>query len=148
DERQSRARPRRRRNALLLSPRSRTVRERAAPRGRERARRPPRPLGRLPADAVQSEPRRRHGSAVRLRLLLLVAVLAAGGASGHAAAPRPNILVIETDDQTVASIRAMPNVGRLLAAHGTTFLNSFVANSLCCPSRATFLTGQYSHSTG
>jgi N-acetylglucosamine-6-sulfatase len=87
------------------------------------------------------------------RVLLLIAVsiagLAAGGASRPSAKPqRLNVVVIETDDETVADLRAMPNVGRLLAAHGTTFLNSFVANSLCCPSRATFLTGQYSHNNG
>jgi N-acetylglucosamine-6-sulfatase len=89
---------------------------------------------------------------VNLGLSLLAvgvaAVLAGGAAEPAAKAPRLNIVVIETDDQTVASLRAMPNVGRLLAARGATFLNSFVANSLCCPSRATFLTGQYSHNTG
>jgi arylsulfatase A-like enzyme len=61
---------------------------------------------------------------------------------------RPNIVVIMTDDQTAESLRVMSNVQSLLAAHGTTFSNSFVANSLCCPSRATFLTGQYSHNNG
>ena len=58
------------------------------------------------------------------------------------------MLVLETDDQTVESLRVMGNVQRLLAAEGTTFANSFVGNSLCCPSRATLLTGQYSHNNG
>jgi N-acetylglucosamine-6-sulfatase len=57
----------------------------------------------------------------------------------------PSIVVIETDDQDAASVAHMPNVQRLLAAQGTTFTNSFVSDSLCCPSRATFLTGQYAH---
>jgi N-acetylglucosamine-6-sulfatase len=35
-----------------------------------------------------------------------------------------------------------------MADKGTTFANHFVSNSLCCPSRATILRGQYSHNTG
>jgi arylsulfatase A-like enzyme len=58
---------------------------------------------------------------------------------------RPNIVVIMTDDQTVESLRVMPSVQRYLVRQGTTFVNSFVNFPLCCPSRATFLTGQYSH---
>jgi N-acetylglucosamine-6-sulfatase len=89
---------------------------------------------------------------VRGLLLLSVSLigLAVGGAAESAGSKpsRPNIVVIETDDQRADDLRAMPNVGRLLAAQGTSFLNSFVANSLCCPSRATFLTGQYSHNNG
>jgi N-acetylglucosamine-6-sulfatase len=58
---------------------------------------------------------------------------------------RPNILLVMTDDQTVESMRVMPEVQQLLADRGTTFDNSFVNFSLCCPSRATAFTGQYSH---
>jgi arylsulfatase A-like enzyme len=43
---------------------------------------------------------------------------------------------------------AMPTVNRLLADRGVTFDNSFVSYALCCPSRATFLTGQYAHNHG
>ena len=53
-----------------------------------------------------------------------------------------------TDDQTVESLRVMPNVQTLIAEKGVTFDNSFVSYSLCCPSRATFLTGQYAHNHG
>jgi N-acetylglucosamine-6-sulfatase len=63
----------------------------------------------------------------------------------RAAEARPNVLVIETDDQTVESMRVMTNVNSLIGAQGATFQNSFVNFSLCCPSRATFLTGQYAH---
>jgi N-acetylglucosamine-6-sulfatase len=65
-----------------------------------------------------------------------------------AAQGRPNILVIESDDQRLESMRVMANVNSLIAAQGTTFQNSFVNYSLCCPSRATFLTGQYMHNHG
>ena len=57
---------------------------------------------------------------------------------------RPNVVVIETDDQS-DSLTGMSSVQALLAARGTTFANSYAAYPLCCPSRATFLTGQYSH---
>ncbi len=97
---------------------------------------------------------------VALLLTLGLLPLAAGRsgqpASAHAAAraartsaeSRPNILVIMTDDQTVDQMRALPKTRALLGARGTTFANSFVDFSLCCPSRATFLTGQYAHNHG
>ena len=90
---------------------------------------------------------------------IVLAALAAGiasvGALNGAASPgksqattRPNVIVFETDDQTVESMRVMPNVKSLIADQGVTFDNSFVSYSLCCPSRATFLTGQYAHNHG
>jgi N-acetylglucosamine-6-sulfatase len=60
-------------------------------------------------------------------------------------AARPNVVVVMTDDQTVESLRVMANVRALLERQGTTFTNNFVTYSLCCPSRSTFLTGQYAH---
>jgi arylsulfatase A-like enzyme len=63
-------------------------------------------------------------------------------------ADAPNVLVIETDDQTLESMRVMQNVNSLIGAQGATFSNSFVNYSLCCPSRSTFLTGQYAHNHG
>jgi N-acetylglucosamine-6-sulfatase len=62
----------------------------------------------------------------------------------------PNIVVITTDDQTHASLDAtsMPNVTRLLAGEGTTFTDAVATTPLCCPSRASWLTGQYSHNHG
>jgi N-acetylglucosamine-6-sulfatase len=69
---------------------------------------------------------------------------------GQAAAAqgRPNVLVIESDDQTLESMRVMDNVNSLIGDQGATFQNNFVNFSLCCPSRATFLTGQYAHNHG
>jgi N-acetylglucosamine-6-sulfatase len=61
---------------------------------------------------------------------------------------RPNILLIVTDDQRADTLWAMPQVRRRLGRHGIIFENGFVTNSLCCPSRATILTGQHSHTTG
>jgi arylsulfatase A-like enzyme len=81
----------------------------------------------------------------------IVAVAALNGSEGQAQsspALRPNVVMIMTDDQTVESMRVMPNVKTLLADQGVTFDNSFVSYSLCCPSRATYLTGQYAHNHG
>ena len=61
---------------------------------------------------------------------------------------RPNILVVMTDDQAAADVARMPNVRRLLAARGTTFADAIDSFPLCCPARATFITGQYAHNHG
>jgi N-acetylglucosamine-6-sulfatase len=89
---------------------------------------------------------------VRIVLALLGLALLIAAASAQPAvaqgSQRPNVLVLMTDDQTAESVAAMPNVQRLLMAQGTTFDRSFVTFSLCCPSRATYLTGQYTHNHG
>jgi N-acetylglucosamine-6-sulfatase len=91
-----------------------------------------------------------------LATLAVTAALVATGAEtprptvdqALAAPDRPNVVVIESDDQTVESMRVMDSVNSLIADEGATFENSFVNYSLCCPSRATFLTGQYMHNHG
>jgi arylsulfatase A-like enzyme len=45
-------------------------------------------------------------------------------------------------------MEVLPNVQRLIGSQGVTFDSNFDSFSLCCPSRATFLTGQYSHNNG
>ena len=60
----------------------------------------------------------------------------------------PNIVLILTDDQRWDTLWAMPTVTSELADRGITFVNGYVSNPLCCPSRASILTGQYSHSNG
>jgi arylsulfatase A-like enzyme len=67
----------------------------------------------------------------------------------HPEAPgKPSIVFILTDDQRWDTLGSMRTVTTELKAHGVDFTNAFVDNSLCCPSRASILTGQYSHSTG
>jgi arylsulfatase A-like enzyme len=66
----------------------------------------------------------------------------AGGAEAHA---KPNFIVILTDDLDTKSAEFMPRLTALLAKPGTTFTNYFVTDSLCCPSRASLLRGQYPH---
>ena len=79
----------------------------------------------------------------RLLCLLLLLLPLTGSAQG-----RPNILVILTDDQTLESMRVLEKTQRLLGDEGTTFANAFVSFPLCCPSRATLLTGQYARHHG
>jgi len=82
-----------------------------------------------------------------LAFLLAAALAAIGTGPARAATPRPNVVVILTDDQRADGADRMPVVQSALAAHGVKFTNAFVSNSLCCPSRATLLTGRYSHTT-
>lgn len=77
-----------------------------------------------------------------------------GGSFSAAEAAKPNILFIFSDDHAQHAISAYgskvnqtPHIDRL-AREGVRFKNSFVANSICTPSRATLLTGQYSHLNG
>ncbi len=63
------------------------------------------------------------------------------------AGSRPNIIFINTDDLDMASLPTMPKLKSLLADQGTTCTNFFVNVSLCCPSRSTFLRGQYASHT-
>lgn len=70
------------------------------------------------------------------------------------AAERPNFLFILTDDQRHDALSAAghpflrtPNID-WLAKTGARFTNAFVTTSLCSPSRASFLTGQYAHRHG
>ncbi len=62
--------------------------------------------------------------------------------------PRPSFIVILTDDQRHDEIEHMPVVMRRLVAEGLTFDNAFVTTPLCCPSRASVLTGLYAHTHG
>ena len=53
-----------------------------------------------------------------------------------------------SDDQGPGTMRALPTVRRLVGAEGATFDNAIASYPLCCPSRASFLTGQYAHNHG
>lgn len=83
---------------------------------------------------------------------LALLALAAGPASARTVANtkdgRPNILVVMTDDQALSDMVAMPNTAALIANRGATFENAVDSFPLCCPSRATFITGQYAHNHG
>jgi arylsulfatase A-like enzyme len=58
---------------------------------------------------------------------------------------RPNIVVVMADDMRADDLRFMPHVRGLVVDRGLSFRNSFSPYPLCCPARASFLTGQYPH---
>jgi len=58
---------------------------------------------------------------------------------------RPNIVVIMVDDMRSDDLRFMPRTRRLIGDAGVSFLNSFSPHPLCCPARASVLTGRYTH---
>jgi arylsulfatase A-like enzyme len=95
------------------------------------------------------------------RKLLLAALLAcllavaatAIPASGQSPGPaqgegRPNFLVVVTDDQTLSQMAALPKTQRFVGRKGTVFTDAIVTTPHCCPSRASYLTGQYAHNHG
>jgi len=86
--------------------------------------------------------------------LLSSCLLPLAFALGQSSTNRPNILFIMSDDHAAHAISAYgskvnqtPNMDRLAKA-GMRFDNCFAVNSICSPSRATILTGKYSHLNG
>jgi arylsulfatase A-like enzyme len=61
---------------------------------------------------------------------------------------KPNVLFILTDDQPSDTLRVMPKTMAWFKKRGVVFPNHFVATPVCCPSRASFMTGQYGHNNG
>jgi N-acetylglucosamine-6-sulfatase len=88
--------------------------------------------------------------AIAAALALALTMLAMAGLAGPARAgsqAQPNIVVVTTDDQPLSMMRGryMPKTTKQIGERGTTFTNHVVTTPLCCPSRATMLTGQYAH---
>ncbi|MEX2274652.1 MAG: sulfatase [Actinomycetota bacterium] len=92
--------------------------------------------------------------ALALVTATVVAVLAlpAPGPVGAGELPvsPPNVVLVVMDDLRHEALtpQTMPTVHSEIYDKGIGFSNAFVVNPLCCPSRATILTGKYSHTTG
>src|SRR4051794_4227390 len=82
--------------------------------------------------------------------LALLAIVGAGQLARDAqgASSQKNVVFILTDDMSTSELAAMPNVQSLIAAHGTSFNEAYTSFPLCCPSRATMMSGQYMHNHG
>lgn len=66
-----------------------------------------------------------------------------------AAARRPNIVFVFTDDQDYHhnSLDYMPALQKHLVAEGTSFTNHYATIAICCPSRVSLMRGQAAHNT-
>ncbi len=75
----------------------------------------------------------------------LLCCLALAAASPAAASDRPNILWFMTDDldSQLDGDSPLSKTRSWIGDEGVTFLNAFVSTPVCCPSRASFLTGMY-----
>ena len=96
----------------------------------------------------------RHATVPTMRALILTAVLIGCLVAPAAVADRPNIVFIMSDDHAAHAIGAYgsrvnqtPHLDRL-AREGALLTDVFATNSICTPSRAAILTGQYSHING
>lgn len=89
-------------------------------------------------------------------LVALATVVGAAAGRAEAAGRVPNILFIFADDLTCQALSCYGDARRLLhtpsidrlASEGMRFDRCLVTNSICGPSRATILTGKYSHKNG
>ncbi|MGZ5359855.1 MAG: sulfatase family protein [Solirubrobacterales bacterium] len=91
--------------------------------------------------------RTRLGGAVAVAGAAALLGLAVGGPPAGAASSRPNVVVILTDDQTADELSptAMPLTYSMIKGGGTEFSRFYTNYPICCPSRATLLSGQYMH---
>ena len=95
--------------------------------------------------------------ALAVPLIVVIQLTAAGpdAVRGTRSDHRPNIIVVLTDDQSLETLPHDPPIMPWLqsqiqdpSGHWRWFPNAVFNTPLCCPSRATILTGQYSHHTG
>ncbi len=86
---------------------------------------------------------------VSVAILALAGALTLGLATRDAEGASPtNVIFILTDDQTAGELAVMPNTQALIGSQGATFRRAYASYPLCCPSRATLLSGQYMHNHG
>lgn len=81
-----------------------------------------------------------------MRRTLLLAAGVALLLSPAAAAEKPNLLVVMTDDQRAdGTLDVMPKTRRKIGRRGAAYLQAYTTTPKCCPSRASFFTGLYPH---
>jgi N-acetylglucosamine-6-sulfatase len=98
---------------------------------------------------------RQTGGTLTALVVLTIAAAFPGRSPDRADDPRPNVIVILTDDQSFDTLPSHPPAMPWLQAqigdpggNWRWFPNAYLNTPLCCPSRASLLTGLYSHHTG
>ena len=90
-----------------------------------------------------------QATAAAVVLTLLVCIIPSGfRATGAQRRPHPNVIIILADDQPAGTMGVMPRTRARIFDKGTVFSRAYVTTPLCCPSRATLLTGGFPHTTG
>ncbi len=88
-------------------------------------------------------------AAAVLPLLVPMSVASpAAPAPAPAGAEERNVLLVIVDDMRTDELRVMPKTQAWLQQHGVRFANAYAPTPLCCPARASILTGQYTHNHG
>lgn len=109
--------------------------------------------------SLKARPHPRHSRLPRFVAAAALALLALSGRPGPAAkhpsstakaAPHPNIVLVMADDldQLLGTMDHTPNIARLVRDAGISLDRYYITDSLCCPSRTTYLRGQYAHNHG
>jgi N-acetylglucosamine-6-sulfatase len=97
---------------------------------------------------------RRKASGRRIACAAAALAITSLFAAHTSAADKPNVVMILADDldtnvwNTALNLGYLPQIQSTMIGKGTTFNNTFAALSLCCPSRVTYLTGQFPHNHG
>lgn len=86
--------------------------------------------------------------AAAIALIAVAAGVSAPRPAEATSGDRPNIILITTDDQSVEDLRHMPYTLSLLGGGGVTFDDAISPYPLCCPARASIMTGQQAHNHG
>lgn len=86
--------------------------------------------------------------ALAVAVIVFVWPIIAAPSAEAAARGLPDVVLVITDDQRAGTLQHMPHLQRLLIRRGVRLRSAFVPNPSCCPSRASFYTGDYSHTNG
>lgn len=76
-------------------------------------------------------------------IMLILSTIVSGCSANNT--PRPNFLIIITDDQRYDTMPYMPNTQAGIFDQGVTFSKGFITTPFCCPSRSSIFTGMYAH---